>query len=236
MVSVDGSTLFWVSLFALIGIVAMVKPIFKATSVFWQSVWFLLAVRKYRGNMREALRRLPRLAIRKYKTGQAAYNLRQHLVYHFEQGGRVENKVTQDRPWLDSYASWLVASKSDPEQQGANFAMRITDTETHRYTMHRTWLTLLDERHPVIRLTYEPDSTITGMLADEMWPFLMTTAFYSPDIKYIAIENCPDIVAYVSTAPSETIVCNGIEYTIFAPSPRLLETIGIEAPNEILPA
>lgn len=236
MVNVDGNTLLWVSALALIGIAVMVKPIYKATTIFWQSVWFLMAVRKYRGNMRDSLRRLPKLMARKYKTGKAADNLRSHLVYHFERGGRVENKVTQDQPWLTAYANWLVTSEKDPKQSGMHFNMRSSVVESHRYTMHRTWLTLLDGRHPVIHFTYDPDSTITELLANEMWAFLITTAFYAPDIKYIVIENCPDIVGYISTAPCEKIIANGVESTIFAPSQHLLKTIGVEAPNEILPA
>lgn len=224
MVSVDSNTLVWIALFAAIGIISMVPKIYKATTTFWQAVWFLSETRKYKGDMGKAFRMLPRLMVSRFKYGKAAENIKPHLVYHFVSGGRTENKITQDISWLEHIADWL--SKTT---KGSTLQMTLGDIELNTQSimhMKRSTLALSDGMHAALIIEdFNNDPLITEQLAHDFWPFLATLKFYAPEINYVLVKNCPTAISYISTSPCEIREVGGIEYTIFATSQSIVETI-----------
>lgn len=223
MATVESSTLWWVIVFAAIGICATVPKIYRATITFWQGVWFLVETHKHKGDMRKALRMLPRLLRARYVNGTAAENILPHLIYYFEPGGRVHNTITGDIQWLEHLAPWLKKC-----HKGSRLRITLHDEEDkpHELNILRTTMQTSDGQMDILLIAdYNGDGFINEHLSFEMWPFLTTVKFYCSDISYVLIENCPESVVNLCAIPVVEQTIDGRCFTVFAATESMVNLI-----------
>lgn len=222
MVPVNDVSLWVVIVFALIGMWAAVPKVYRAVQSFWRGVWFLTETRKHKGDMSKSLRMLPRLLRQSYKYNNAAENILPHLVYYFEPGGRTHNLVTKDIEWLEQLASWLKKSSNKDRVQ---IVFKTEGSDEPKYLrLLRTTMDTNDGRKHIIVID---DSIMecSVILAHVMWEFLTTVKFYCPDIEYVLVENCPEVIEYISTIPTIVENVNGRDYTLFAVTESMVKLV-----------
>lgn len=218
----------------------MVKPIFRTLRAPFEALSFLSAVHRYNADMSYALHMLPRLLRNYIRDGSTGHNLRPQLVYWFGRRDRIDNLITQNKPWLYKLANFL-NSPDIPENNTLSYVFAyveqtpginvVTLESKHiEFKIQRGNLTLIDGPHKILHIPdYGRHEKITTMLANDFWAFLATTKFYCNEIDYIAIENCDPMISYISTCPCENININGESYSLFAcPSSILKPILGTE--------